>query len=117
MPTVPPPDFHFHSFDRRKNRGLSWQVGEVSSAGGNLLGTYELWDRRTVGPRVIVPPQARRAYGLKPRVGRNGKRPTLGMRGVTIEPQSGSGLDGGGNGDWGATPLGLNRFAGRWGSG
>jgi hypothetical protein len=40
-------------------------------------------------------------------------RPTLGMRGVTIEPQSGSSRDGLANGVWGATPLGLKRFVGR----
>ncbi len=42
----------------------------------------------------------------------NGMRPTLGMRGVTIEPQSGSGRDAWENGVWGATPLGLKRFVG-----
>ena len=53
--------------------------------------------------------------GLRPPAqGRpNGMRPTLGMGGVTIEPQSGSGRDGWENGVWGATPLGLRRFVGR----
>ena len=54
-------------------------------------------ERRRIGPVALsVPP-----------------KPTLGMGGVMIEPQSGSGLDGGENGVWCATPLGLNRIAGR----
>jgi hypothetical protein len=36
MPNCNPPEFHFHSFDRRKIEA-SFEGGEVSSDGGLLL--------------------------------------------------------------------------------
>jgi hypothetical protein len=113
----------------RHNPRTSWirpLAPEQSSTGANATLIEPHGTRLSVPTTPAAPspqpPRGRRRNGGRPpspkglrppAQGRpNGMRPTLGMSGVTIEPQSGSGRDGWESGVWGATPLGLKGLVG-----